>query len=376
MNELKKTQSETTKAHRTTRNRQSRKQDCRAGKARQVYSRAPLARVMRIHQLLQSGKYPNCTSIARELEVTPKTVMRDLEFMRTRFEWPIEYDAAQRGYFFSRPVAGFANAQVSESELFALLIARDAMAQYKGTPFQSPIEEALRKLAVAVEPKSEMADGVASLFSFRPVGADNANAPTFQMLADAVKERRVVRFAYRKVGGADVEAREVRPFHLPCCDNHWYLLGFDVNRNAIRTFALPRIRDLEVTDQSFVVPADFDAADYMRKSFSAYKGDDDYEVVIEFDAWASDIIRGRQWHASQEITEMPGGTIRFRMRLDGIEEALRWVLSWGVHATVIRPAALCNRVHETVVELAERYLAQLKEEAKKPVPPYVPHSKN
>jgi predicted DNA-binding transcriptional regulator YafY len=345
-------------------------------KRAQVYSRAPLARAVRIRQMLQRGTFPNCSTMARELEVSEKTVMRDLEFVRTRWEWPIEYDPARRGYFFSKPVVGFGGPEVSEAELFALLIARDAMAQYKGTPFQSPIEEALRKLSMALEPKAQMAEGVANLFSFRPLGTDNADAATFQMLTDAVKDRRVVRFSYRKVGGVDVETREVRPFHLPCCDNHWYLLGFDVNRNAIRTFALPRIRDLEVTEKSFVVPLDFDAAEYMRKSFSAFKGDDDYEVVIEFDAWASDIIRGRQWHASQEITELPNGTIRFRMRLDGIEEALRWVLSWGVHATVVRPAALCNRVHEIAVELAGRYLTQLKEEAKRPVPPYVPHSRN
>jgi hypothetical protein len=75
---------------------------------RQVYSRAPLARVMRIHQMLQNGKFPNCTSIARELEVATKTGMHDLEFMRTRLEWPIEYDAVRHGYFFSKPVAGFA----------------------------------------------------------------------------------------------------------------------------------------------------------------------------------------------------------------------------------------------------------------------------
>jgi predicted DNA-binding transcriptional regulator YafY len=56
-----------------------------------VYSRAPLARVMRIHQMLQNGKFPNCTTIARELEVATKTGMRDLEFMKTWLKLPIEY---------------------------------------------------------------------------------------------------------------------------------------------------------------------------------------------------------------------------------------------------------------------------------------------
>ena len=368
-------QIENTNLKSETRNQRTKSQ-CERGNSRQVYSRAPLARVMRIHQMLQSGTFPNCSTMARELEVTAKTVNRDLDFMRTRLEWPIEYDAARRGYFFSGPVAGFANAPVNESELFALLIARDAMAQYEGTPFQSPIEAALRKLTGAIDYLGHAPSGVSDLVSFRPFAPEKADEATFQTLTMAAKERRVIEFSYRKVGGAEAELRLVQPYHIACIENHWYLLGFDVKRTAMRTFALPRIRELHVTNENFIIPDNFDPAEYMRGSFSAYKGGDDYEVVIEFDAWASDLVRGRQWHVSQQITELPDGTIRFQMRLDSIEEAQRWVLGWGVHATVIRPAALCNRIHETVVELADRYLKQLKTEAAQPVPLYQPHFKN
>jgi hypothetical protein len=58
-------------------------------------------------------------------------------------------------------------------------------------------------------------------------------------------------------------------------------------------------------------------------------GRGDYEVVIEFDAWATDQLRGRLWHSSQQVTELPGGGSRLRMRLSGLEEVERWVLSWG-----------------------------------------------
>jgi hypothetical protein len=59
-------------------------------------------------------------------------------------------------FFPSRSPASPGGAPVSESELFALLIAREAIAQYKGTPFQSPIEEALRKLSLALKPKLQV----------------------------------------------------------------------------------------------------------------------------------------------------------------------------------------------------------------------------
>lgn len=336
---------------------------------RHVYSRAPLARVYRIHQMVQGGTFPNCSTIARTLEVAVKTVARDIELIRDQLKWPLEYDNVRRGYFYSGPVDGFPNVPVSEAELFSLLIAREAMAQYKGTPFQAQIEAALRKLTAALHSPTAGPQQPSNVVAFHAVGADKTDEALFHQLTEAARQRRVVRFSHRKVGAAERLRREVQPYCILCIENHWYLVGFDVERKAVRKFALARVRDLTVTDERFIMPHDFDPADYLRTSFGAFKGEDDYEVVIEFDAWAADLIRARQWHATQLISELPGGGIRFQMRLDSLEDAERWVLNWGVHATVVRPAALCNRIHEIVAALAQRYLDQLKEEAKRPVPP-------
>ncbi len=84
-------------------------------------------------------------------------------------------------------------------------------------------------------------------------------------------------------------------------------------------------------------------------------GDGDYEVVIDFDAFATDQLRGRKWHSSQEITEMPGGGSRMRMRLSGLEEVERWVLSRGVRAAVVGPLQLIERIGATIRDLAARY---------------------
>jgi proteasome accessory factor B len=88
---------------------------------------------------------------------------------------------------------------------------------------------------------------------------------------------------------------------------------------------------------------------------SVFKGPDDYEVVVDFDAWGTDLVRGRRWHASQEFTELPDGCSRLRLRLKNLEEVERWVLSWGTHATVVRPLALAERVRKAADELRLRY---------------------
>jgi predicted DNA-binding transcriptional regulator YafY len=86
-----------------------------------------------------------------------------------------------------------------------------------------------------------------------------------------------------------------------------------------------------------------------------FKGKDDLDVVIEFDAWATDLVRGRQWHASQTLEELPEGGSRLKMRLNSVEEIERWILNWGTHATVLSPPQLVTRIAETTEILAKRY---------------------
>ena len=84
-------------------------------------------------------------------------------------------------------------------------------------------------------------------------------------------------------------------------------------------------------------------------------GNGDYEIIIEFDSWATDIMRGRKWHQTQQTTQLPGGASRFRVRVSCLDEVERWVLSWGAHANVIRPAALADRLAQIARTLCLRY---------------------
>ena len=123
----------------------------------------------------------------------------------------------------------------------------------------------------------------------------------------------------------------------------------------MRTFVLTRLRNPGITPEQFTIPKKFDPNEYLRGSLGVFKSGGDYEIAIDFDAWAADLVRGRRWHLSQELTELPSGEIRLRLRLNGIEEAERWVLSWGTHATVVRPRALAERIRQSAKLLLARY---------------------
>jgi predicted DNA-binding transcriptional regulator YafY len=60
--------------------------------------------MQRLHALMSENQFPNCRKIALEFEVSPKTIMRDLNFMRDRLQLPIEYDKLQYGFRYTRSV--------------------------------------------------------------------------------------------------------------------------------------------------------------------------------------------------------------------------------------------------------------------------------
>ena len=82
----------------------------------------------------------------------------------------------------------------------------------------------------------------------------------------------------------------------------------------------------------FVRPKDFDPKQIFRASLGVMTGPGDYCVVIEMDAWLTDIIRCRRLHSSQQLTEMPGGGAQLRLRLVVWRRWKDTVLSWGPHA--------------------------------------------
>ena len=240
--------------------------------------------------------------------------------------------------------------------LFALLVAHKAIAQYQGTAIQKPLEAAFQKLTGQLDQDNRFSMGnLNEALSFRPFAPQDTDLYAFRSLTRALQETLEVKFQYRNLGAKAAQARRVQPHHLACIDNHWYLFAFDVDRHAMRTFVLTRLSKLEVTKKKFARQKKFDADEYLRGSFQVFKGGDDYEVVIDFDRWATDLLRGRRWHASQELTEMKDGTSRLRLRLNNLEEIEGWVLSWGIHATVLRPARLGERLSRIAKELLGRY---------------------
>jgi proteasome accessory factor B len=245
---------------------------------------------------------------------------------------------------------------VSEAELFALLVAHKAVSQYRGTPFAAPLHAAFQKLTSQMNRENPLhLSQLEQALSFHPFAPDDADFQIFEKVSHAIGHRRVLKFEYRKPATRHGQARKVMPYHLACVDSRWYMVGHDLARHALRTFSLARMQHPTVMAAAFERPKDFSIEKYLKGSFGIFTGEDDFEVVIEFDTWASSLVRERKWHPTQQVQELGGGKLRIALRLSNLPEIERWVLSWGAHATVIRPDALRGHLRKVAGELALRY---------------------
>ncbi len=315
-----------------------------------------MERMMAIHGELKRGAFTNCTKLAEELEVSTKTIMRDVSFMRERLGLPVDYDRRLHAFRYSYPVENFPTVQMSGGEMLALVVAQKALEQYRGTPYHAQLSAAFDKLASGVRDKVSFSPTQsAEQISFHSMGPAQADMAGFEVLSRAVAESREVEFDYRKPQDKEKEHRVVQPYHLSNRENSWHLLAHDTKRGGLRQFALSRIAKVELRQKKFERPADFSAEKYFEKSFGAFAGEGDHAVRLRFVAEAASRVRERFWHESQEIKERADGSVELSLRLGSLEEVTRWVLGWGAQVEVLAPKELRARVIIAVRATAKLY---------------------
>jgi predicted DNA-binding transcriptional regulator YafY len=318
----------------------------------EMKTRPPLERMMRIHQEIASGSYPNASKFSRTMEVSVKSIQRDLEFMRERLNLPLEYDRTRFGYYYTEPVSSFPTLQITEGELVALLIAEKALEQYRGTNFEKPLVSALKKMSAQLPDtvSFNMAEWDHTI-SFRTSAEPILNLEIFDALAKATAASKQIKFDYRKPGQKQPEPRVVDPYHLANINGEWFLFAFDHAREDIRTFVPARMSEVRTTGRTFSRPQKFSLEKRLHDSFGVVSGEGEFNVVIHFDDFAADYIQEKRWHPSQQLRELKDGGAELRMKLSSLAEVQRWVLSWGGHAKVVAPKQLAESVREAARKL-------------------------
>ncbi|MDW8344652.1 MAG: WYL domain-containing protein [Verrucomicrobiae bacterium] len=319
-------------------------------------TRPPMERMLLIHQAISRGEFPNCRSLAATMEVSAKTILRDIEFMRDRLNMPIAFSPSHNGYHYTEAVENFPLMQMTEGELVALFVAEQAIKQYRDTPFASPLHAAFEKLTRQLtDPVSFSWSDLERAFSFRPLGVPIADVALFQTVSRAVLQQHELEFHYRKLNTKRHEPRRVQPYHLACIESQWYLFAYDLARASVRTFVLSRMRDARDTGKRFSRPTDFSIQKFLARSFGVYEGQQPKQIRLRFDPSAAQLVQERIWHPSQRLRELPDGALEMTLELGGYPEVLRWVLSWGDRVEALEPPEFRELVRQTLENACGRY---------------------
>jgi proteasome accessory factor B len=267
---------------------------------------------------------------------------------------PIQYSGAHNGYFYEGEVSAFPTLQITEGELFALVVAEKALQQYRGTSFEKPLLSAIKKMEQSLPDtiSLNLAD-VGQAISFRTRVEPILDLKIFDGLARAVAQRQQLELDYRKPGAGKAEARTVDPYHLANINGEWFLFAFDHGRADIRKFVPARIRGMKPTGKTFERSKKFSLEKELRDSFGVHSGEGEFEVVIRFNARAADYIREKKWHESQKLDELKNGGVELRLKLSSLVEVERWILSWGGDAKVVKPRELAEAVRSSANKILQ-----------------------
>ena len=313
-------------------------------------------RLLRMITMLQGSRKYTAAELARELEVSRRTIFRDLNMLEMA-HIPYYFDPEKGGYqinrtFFLPPV------NLTLPEALAMLMLTGRLRGASRLPLLTHASRAAVKLESAL-PES-IRQHVGSVIdnlqaSLGPLARHEGLEPTFEQLASALVERKVCRLVYISLFEKKQIVAYVHPLRLAFHGRAWYLLAYSASHGEVRTFKLARIRRLTVTDRTFQPPPPEKVRDHFGSAWSMIPEGTVHDVQVHFDRPVASNVAEVQWHPSQRVQWNDDGSAEFFVRVDGLGEIAWWVLGYGRHAEVVVPAALRKNVADSARAMATRY---------------------
>lgn len=299
----------------------------------------------KIREGMKSGIMANCGSMAAEYEVSAKSILRDIDYLRSQRDAPIAYDAAKRGYYYTEENYALPAISLNESDLFAICIAEKALRMHEDTPIYRKLRKVFRKIEDCLPETVSIHPGwVEDKLSVIPERQTRLAPEVWEAVSAGLGDNRTVAISYRKPGGRESTERRVDPYHLTRYQGEWYLIGHCHRRGAIVTFAMSRIETVQLLADRFSVPEGFDHARYSGTQFGIFSGEREVAVKIRFSREHAPYVLEREWHPGQTLVREKDGGVVLGFPALHLYEVRRWVLSWGSGAKVLAPKELVDAV--------------------------------
>ncbi len=299
------------------------------------------ARQWRLLQFLARPEGVAVQHAASQLGCTVRTVWRDLSVLQEA-GFPIydERDGRHGIWKVERAFLDRLPVPFSLPEVVGLLASRHAIEP--AGPFGGAVASAFAKIEALMTPRAlELVERMRRSVGTRAIGAKLQLGAEEHMatIHRALSERRTLGMRYYSLSRNAEGDRLVDPYHVTLASGGVYLVGHCHLRREVRIFAVERIRAVSLTSDTFRMPTDFDAEAYLRGAWGIVRGELIHVRAVFGRAAARD-VRGRLWHASQELRELSGGRLEMRLAVADTLEVRRWLMGFGAGVEVLEPASL------------------------------------
>ena len=228
-------------------------------------------RLLHIDRTIRAGEYPNCSSLAREWEISSRTMQRDIDYLKYELDAPIEYDPLKRGFYYADPSWFLPSVILSEGELLALLIGREALNMYRGTPVAGQLEQVYGKLAELLPDQISLGpEFIQTRFSFFNAPSRTMDPAIWKVILRGLLRQQVVDITYRSPSAPRPKPHRLHPYHVLNLEGEWYLLAHNERWDGLRQYALLRVKTATLTEQRFSMPEGFDIKDALQARFGRY----------------------------------------------------------------------------------------------------------
>lgn len=190
------------------------------------------------------------------------------------------------------------------------------------------------------------------LFEEIPSGAEFA-----QIVVDAMQQNKVLFVDYKPFQGEKFELY-LQPYAMRVYNQRWYVVGRFKESGKIRNIALDRILRMEITDESFVMPEDFDASEYYANTVGIFVNENlkPQRVVLRTFGVSTEYMRSVPLHHSQQEIATNGDEYSdFEYHLNLTPELTGKLLSKGDWVEVLEPKSLREEVKKYADSISNLY---------------------
>jgi predicted DNA-binding transcriptional regulator YafY len=308
---------------------------------------AEVIRQWKILKTVEAGRYTTAADLAAAYSVTERTIRRDIEALQEA-GFPL-YDDRTDGRKVWRLVDGYKQRLTQSftlAELAALYFGRNMLSFLGGAPFAQDLESAFGKITEALPARSlPYLARIQELFSARPDPAKDYSKKqdVIAGLIDAILHQRQAKIAYFSFNSRRTKSYTIDPYRLVYYRGGLYLYARAHEYAEVRTFAVERVQGIEVLDEEFEIPADFNVSEYARGAFGIAGGKPE-TVELQFAQEMAGYIRERVWHESQRMEDLPDGSVRLVLQVAPGWELKSWIKGFLPHVRLLKPAALRDEI--------------------------------